>query len=56
MSWKQLLWIYMIICVVLIACVARHFLGDMIFLAEHLIASSSVYLPGFLHFVAGHLR
>jgi len=39
----------------LLACVARHFFGDVIFLVEHLIAASG-YLPGFVHFVAGLVR
>jgi len=55
MSWKELLLICLIVCAVLLACVARHFFGDVIFLVEHLIAASG-YLPGFVHFVAGLVR
>jgi hypothetical protein len=52
MSWKEMLLIYLIVCALLIAYVARHFLGDALYLVEHVIATRVGYMPSVIHFVA----
>jgi hypothetical protein len=52
MSWKEGLLIYMMICVLLVACLARHFFTDVVFIAEHVIASGLLHSPALLHLTA----
>ena len=56
MSWKEGVLIYLILCSILLVFVVRHFFGDLIFLAEHVIAMGLVHGPALLHFVVGGLR
>jgi len=54
MSWKELLLIYLLICAAVVACVGRHFWGDLVFVAEHIIATGLARTPSFTH-LAVHL-
>jgi hypothetical protein len=56
MSWKDVVWICLIVGVVILASVARHFVRDILFIVEHIIASGLAYAPGFLHFVSALMR
>jgi hypothetical protein len=56
MSWKGLLLISLIVCVAVVACLARHFLGDVLFLVEHVIATGVSYSPALLQFFAALVR
>lgn len=55
MSFKEAVLLCLILCSMLVACMARHVFGDLVFLAEHLIAASFTHAPAVLHLVAGHL-
>ncbi len=48
-----ILWIF---CVVVITFAARHFFGDMVYLAEQMAAFSIVYMPSLLHLLMSHSR
>jgi hypothetical protein len=52
MSWKDVVWICLIVGAVVLACLARHFMGDVLFVVEHFIAAGIGYLPSFLHFAS----
>lgn len=56
MSCKQAILIYLVVCVVLLALVARHLLGDLRFVAEHLVATALHFAPGLLRAAVALVR
>ena len=56
MTLKEEFLIFWIICLVVIAFAARHFLGGMVYLVEQAAAFSIVYLPSLLHLLIGQMR
>gem|GEM_PF-6303868 len=56
MSWEEGLLIFMIVCAVVLACLARHFFRDVAYLADHLIAAGLLRAPGVLHSLATLVR
>jgi len=56
MSWKDVLLFFLVVGALVLGCLARNFLGEVLFVLRHLIAASAVYLTGFLHFVVALVR
>jgi hypothetical protein len=56
MSWKDAVWICLIVGAVVLACLARHFMGDVLFVVEHFVAAGMVHTAGFVHFVSALAR
>jgi hypothetical protein len=56
MSWKDVVWICLIVGGVVLACLARHFVGDVLFVVEHVIAAGSANLPSVLHLASALVR
>ena len=46
---------YLIFCVLVVACLARHFFSSVVFVADHVIAAGLLHAPGLLHFAVSHL-
>jgi len=56
MAWKDVLLICLIVGALVLGCLARNFVRDVIFVMKHLIAVGATHLPGLLHFVAALVR
>jgi hypothetical protein len=56
MTWKDELLMLWIFCTVVMAFVARHFLGGAVHMVEQMVACSLAYAPGLLHLLTRHLR
>jgi hypothetical protein len=56
MSWKDVVWICLIAGVAVLGCVARHFVRDVLFLVEHVIAAGFGYLPSLLRLASALVR
>lgn len=56
MTWKDELLLLWILCTVVIAFAARHFLEGAVYVVEQMAAFSIAYVPGLLHLLTRHLR
>jgi len=56
MSWKALVLICVLVAAAVVACVSRHFLANVLFIVNHVVAVGIAHTPGFLHFVSGLVR
>jgi len=56
MSWKELLLICVLIGAAVVAYASRHFVTNVLFVVNHVIAAGTAYTPGLLHFVSGLVR
>jgi len=56
MSWKELLLICAVIGAAVVAYASRHFVTNVLFVVNHVIAASIAHTSGLLHFVSGLVR
>jgi hypothetical protein len=56
MSWRELLLICLLVSAALVAYVSRHFIANVLFVVNHVIAAGIAHTPGLLHFVFGLVR
>lgn len=56
MSWKELLLICVLAGATVIAYASRHFVANVLFIVNHVVAAGIAHTPGFLHFVSGLVR